>query len=403
MRKSARKILAVFSAFYLISFFCFSGIAEDQAKNWLPLQPAKAQNDLHDHLAEAFEVEGSVRILKRGTDSWKDLQKNTVIEAGDQIVTGEKSQARIIYDSHFFNIAVIKEKTKAEFRSIEPTDLHLEDGSVFSVIDRLDGEIYQISTPTAVAAIRGTHLEIGYSAETGAFNAELFPDGGSASHVTITDTEQGVSGGSVELSEGEKLEAESDNVPLDQNLVEEMTAEEINEYSQELEGAFENIDEQQRLEDLSEFEAPADASEFSSDQNETDPSGEEPSAEEAVDQALESEIGEGDLLESPETETAPETSSEGEQLAEGEKSLEGEQSGEEQFTEDLFVEEQFGAEEQTAEESIPEPTDFVSEIQSEGDIASLQDQLTSETAAEIEQEAETQDEEIEDTGTGTGH
>jgi len=113
---------------------------------------------LHDHKAQVFELEGEVRILKAGSDDWKKAEKKMVLEAGDQILTGKDSHLDVAYDAGFLNIARIEEKTKAEFRSIEPTDLHMEDGTIFSALEGLEGERYQISTPTAVAGVRGTEL-----------------------------------------------------------------------------------------------------------------------------------------------------------------------------------------------------------------------------------------------------
>ncbi|MBI3316707.1 MAG: hypothetical protein HYZ85_01710 [Candidatus Omnitrophica bacterium] len=117
------------------------------------------KDSLTDHQAVIFEVKGDVRLLKNGDGEWKKAEKGLLLEAGDQILTGEKSSLEFAYDEFFLNIVRIDEKTKAEFRSIEPTDLYMEDGTIFSALDGL-GEAgkYQISTPTAVAAVRGTEF-----------------------------------------------------------------------------------------------------------------------------------------------------------------------------------------------------------------------------------------------------
>ncbi len=116
-------------------------------------------SDLNDHLALIFDFNGEVRVLKHGAEQWMPAQKKMKIEIGDQLLTGKDSQVDIAYDSHFLNIARIGANTKAEFRNIEPTDIHMEDGSIFSALDGLKkGEGYQISTRTAVAGVRGTHL-----------------------------------------------------------------------------------------------------------------------------------------------------------------------------------------------------------------------------------------------------
>ena len=141
------------------------------SKNQLP-----TGDGMNDHLARVFDVKGDVRILKKGTEEWVKIKKDKVIEVGDQILTGKDSFVEIVYDPFFLNVARIDEKTKAEFRSIEPTDLHLEDGSIFSALDGLSkGDSYQISTPTAVAGVRGTHFDVAYEAATRIFFAATIP------------------------------------------------------------------------------------------------------------------------------------------------------------------------------------------------------------------------------------
>jgi hypothetical protein len=125
--------------------------------------PADRQGDaqtasLHDHRAKVFDFSGDVKILKKGSDNWIAVTKEMVLEMGDQLLTKKESTLDIAYDEYFLNIVRVDENTKAEFRSIEPTDLHLEEGTLFNALDGLAGEKYQISTQTAVAGVRGTQL-----------------------------------------------------------------------------------------------------------------------------------------------------------------------------------------------------------------------------------------------------
>ena len=137
---------------------------------------AGQDNGLRDHLAKVFNFDGDVRVLKHGSSQWMKVQKDMLLETGDQILTAKKSSIEIAYDPYFLNIARIEQNTKAEFRSIEPTDLHLEDGTIFSALDGLAGNNYQISTPTAVAGVRGTTFDVSFDAPTGAIEANVYPD-----------------------------------------------------------------------------------------------------------------------------------------------------------------------------------------------------------------------------------
>ncbi len=144
----------------------------------LDSEPALIEGDgAVDHRAKVFEFEGDVRILKAGADEWMPAEKEMVLEAGDQILTGKGSFVDIVYDDHFLNVARIDAETKAEFRSIEPTELHLEDGKIFSALDGLaPGDGYRISTPTAVAGVRGTTFDVMHNAQTKLDIINVYPD-----------------------------------------------------------------------------------------------------------------------------------------------------------------------------------------------------------------------------------
>ncbi len=149
-----------------------------------------ASGESQDHTAKVVSLDGDVRTLKKGADNWQTAQKDQTIEAGDQLITGKNSFADIAYDTYLLNITRIQENTKAEFRTINPTDIYLEDGSIFSALDGLEskGE-YQIATPTAVAAVRGTHFDVAYDEQNKKFSAAALPtdETGHESKILVSD------------------------------------------------------------------------------------------------------------------------------------------------------------------------------------------------------------------------
>lgn len=115
------------------------------------------QKSLVDHQAHVFNLQGDVRILKSGSNQWLPLTRQFTLEPGDEIRTGNDAFVEIYYDAFFLNIARIGSDTLAEFRAIEPTDLFLSDGRIFSALDGLPrGSTYEVATPTSVAGVRGT-------------------------------------------------------------------------------------------------------------------------------------------------------------------------------------------------------------------------------------------------------
>lgn len=137
-------------------------------------KPTSTETSLSDHKAKVFNIEGDGGILKRGGDSWRALTKETLVEEGDQIRTGTGASAEITFDEFHVNLTRIEENTLAEFRSIEPTDIFLTDGSIYNSLEGLTkGASYTIATPTAVASVRGTSFLREFSEAKGLDNTEV--------------------------------------------------------------------------------------------------------------------------------------------------------------------------------------------------------------------------------------
>lgn len=132
---------------------------------------------LTDHKASVLNLGGEVKILREGARDWTTLSKQDVIRKGDQIKTLEESFVEIAYDDSYLNIARIGSNTFAEFRAIEPTDIFLSDGSIYSSLEGLlKDSTYEVATPQAVGGIRGTEFLRLYQASTGA-DTTLVPEG----------------------------------------------------------------------------------------------------------------------------------------------------------------------------------------------------------------------------------
>ncbi len=192
-------------------------------------------NSQSDHQAQVYRVEGSVKILKSSTADWKAAEKGMRIGVGDQILTGPDSSVEIAYDDRFLNIARIAAGTKAEFESIEPTIVRLEDGSIFSALDGLKGSSYQVATPVAVAAVRGTHFEVNFEAATQKFNAAVLPD--TREHISAVEITN-AQGLSLLIKEGSEADLK-DNVASEPRPIE---PEKIQEAQAKLEALTDGVD-----------------------------------------------------------------------------------------------------------------------------------------------------------------
>ncbi len=120
-------------------------------------------SELTDGIAQIYEAKGTVRILKKNAKDWIPASKGMILQAGDQVLTEDGSSLIIAFDSHFLNFFRVSEKTKIDIHSIEPTDIQMEYGGIFSALDGLTpGQSYQVRTPTAIAGVRGTHFLSAY-------------------------------------------------------------------------------------------------------------------------------------------------------------------------------------------------------------------------------------------------
>lgn len=138
--------------------------------------PLQAEDSFSDHQARILRSEGSVKILKSGGVLWENVHPGTLIEAGDEILTGSESYTDIAYDSQSSNLLRIENNAQLSFKNIEPTTLELKDGIILNALDQLKDTSYQVFTLVASVSAQGTHFEIGYDPAVGMMQAAVIPD-----------------------------------------------------------------------------------------------------------------------------------------------------------------------------------------------------------------------------------
>lgn len=164
-----------------------------------------AAKSLSDGKAIVDEVEGKAYLTQSGNPIQVRLKEGDAVEAGDSIYTEKGASLTLSFDDEKLNVIKIPAENKAVFVSIEPTDIRLEDGSIFSAVDGLEeGMSWKVSTPAAVVAVRGTTFEVSYSASTGDFDTATFED--EKTDKTSAVEIQSLQGGeTVRVGEGKQL------------------------------------------------------------------------------------------------------------------------------------------------------------------------------------------------------
>lgn len=169
----------------------------------------------NDHRGQIYDLAGQVKIGKKNGKEWQRAEKGMFIDAGDVLLTDKRGRVLVTFDQKFMNVVEVKENTRAAFKSIEPTDLSIEDGTVYNIFDSLpQNSNWKISTPTSVAAVRGTQFFVQYLATSGEMISANFEVADDDSLVTLIDILPDASeGASLNIPEGKSIQLAEDQYP----------------------------------------------------------------------------------------------------------------------------------------------------------------------------------------------
>lgn len=254
----------------------------------------KADGSEKDGMAKVYELHGKVVITPKGSPVERDLKVGDEIHIGDAVYTEKGASLSIGFDNRKLNAVRIPEGSKATFTSIEPTDIKLENGAIFSVVNGLaQGSTWKVTTPSAVAAVRGTVFLVRYEAANGQMYAATVdvPDDGKTSAIEI----QSLDGSSVaEIIEGKEMSMKEGEAPSSE-MVQELSPEAV----AEVQAFFEQVAAEQAAEAVPENNDVEQKTEGDGEQKSTEESGESKSedgssSENSDDQIFEDTTGSGE-------------------------------------------------------------------------------------------------------------
>ena len=190
-----------------------------------------------DGKATVYEVSGDVTYAVQGSPVEKKLKKGQVLSPGDTVHTDSGATVSISFDASYKNAIRIPENSQAVLEGIEPTNIRIINGSVFSSVDGLaQGSSWKVTTPSTVAAVRGTLYLVNYQATSGNFFAATVnvPNDGKSSAIEI---QQVTGDGSANVPEGKEINLQEGQVP-DNSLVQDLNPsalDQIMDFFQQLE------------------------------------------------------------------------------------------------------------------------------------------------------------------------
>src|SRR3989338_9137249 len=121
----------------------------------------------------AFAQSPSCEVVSVQTNAWMtkaDPASKTTLKNGDRLTAGTSVQVMkggplfLSFDSNRMNLIQISENTQFKMLPLDKKELGVElsSGTITAALDRWDkGQEFKITTPVAVAAVRGTRFLIG--------------------------------------------------------------------------------------------------------------------------------------------------------------------------------------------------------------------------------------------------
>src|SRR3989338_8405609 len=107
-----------------------------------------------EYTCEVMTLEGSSVLISGGVT--KSLKVGDLLKAGDTIEV-RSGYLDLAYDKEWKNITRVLQKSKVKIHSIYPTQIGMERGGILAKLHRLPkGSTFDVQTPTATAAVRGS-------------------------------------------------------------------------------------------------------------------------------------------------------------------------------------------------------------------------------------------------------
>jgi len=135
--------------------------------------PASAQQAEETFTAKLFNSKGKVEYLKAGSADWVTIKEPYMLEVGDGVRTGGKSKAEI-YIKYGAKVRLGADTTFV-VKKVSPlaNAVEVAKGTMQAWIRKFSGRGFEVRTPSAVCAVRGTVFEVEV-AETGQTRWDLF-------------------------------------------------------------------------------------------------------------------------------------------------------------------------------------------------------------------------------------
>ena len=109
-----------------------------------------------EYSCEVMTLNGQAEVLK-ADGSTQALKQGDLLAIGDTVLVGDASFVDVAYDKEWNNVTRFWAGSKVRIKSVFPTGIEMSKGDVFARLAKLPAKsTFEIETPTAVAAVRGS-------------------------------------------------------------------------------------------------------------------------------------------------------------------------------------------------------------------------------------------------------
>ena len=122
---------------------------------------------------EAFAAQAMCVFVSQEGNAWvvrKDSSVKSSLNIGDPIYQGDSlyvtpgNTVQLAFDKDGKNVVQMEGNTTVQFAGAKPPQLNLNSGKLYALLDKRGAESqFKVFTPTAVAAVRGTHYSVSFA------------------------------------------------------------------------------------------------------------------------------------------------------------------------------------------------------------------------------------------------
>lgn len=111
---------------------------------------------------EVMSLQGNAYLTNKD-GVHQPVKEGDILKVDDQVEVDNQSYLDLAYDRDWTNVVRVEESSRIRIKSVHPAQISLQRGGLFAKLKSLPKEsTFEVQTPTALAAVRGTEFQTLY-------------------------------------------------------------------------------------------------------------------------------------------------------------------------------------------------------------------------------------------------